>query len=207
MTGDHRVRHCVACNRSVVDLSALTRAEAKRHLAAEAVPCVRYRIDADGGVRFRRSRGVRWLRWGLAVIATWALPAFADPPADAVVVNTASEASAPGYFRIVVLAEDEGSTLPIWRAQITVIRDDGETRVFETDIQGTLRFEGVPGHVYQARVEAPDLQTQGIAGIRLQAGQTGQFDVVMNEVVLLGGVFVDRRKPLWRFRRWFRRVF
>lgn len=60
MAGDNVRRHCRACARDVVDLSALTAAAARRTLAARAGErvCVRYTCDADDNVVFaRRSPG------------------------------------------------------------------------------------------------------------------------------------------------------
>ena len=51
MSGDHRVRFCQQCEKHVVNLSAMTRAEAERLLnQAGAKPCVRIFYRSDGSV-------------------------------------------------------------------------------------------------------------------------------------------------------------
>ena len=53
MDGDERRRHCQRCGSDVVNLSALTRSEARRVVLEEASPCVRFRRDSSGDVVFR----------------------------------------------------------------------------------------------------------------------------------------------------------
>lgn len=58
MDGDSRRRHCAACDREVVNLSAHSRAEAEAIVAGRPAGqrlCVRYGVDAAGAVQFRRA--------------------------------------------------------------------------------------------------------------------------------------------------------
>jgi hypothetical protein len=48
LSGDDRVRHCGVCGRDVLNLSALSRAEAERAGSDPAVGCVRLLRRADG---------------------------------------------------------------------------------------------------------------------------------------------------------------
>src|SRR5436309_1635921 len=48
LTGDDRVRYCSMCGQDVLNLSALTRAEAERVVANPAVGCIRLLRRADG---------------------------------------------------------------------------------------------------------------------------------------------------------------
>jgi hypothetical protein len=51
MIGDERSRHCAQCDKSVYNISALTRAEAESFLAAQtSAPCVRYFQRVDGTI-------------------------------------------------------------------------------------------------------------------------------------------------------------
>lgn len=62
MTGDARARHCERCQLRVLDLSAMTRAEAEQTLAQETPDgrlCVRYTLDARGAVVTRTSEQER----------------------------------------------------------------------------------------------------------------------------------------------------
>jgi hypothetical protein len=54
MDGDARRRHCDACDREVVDLSAMSEKEARAVVerAREVATCVRYRARSDGMVVF-----------------------------------------------------------------------------------------------------------------------------------------------------------
>jgi hypothetical protein len=55
MVGDDKVRHCAACDREVYSISEMTELEAELRLlnAADAVPCIRYARDLEGGVIHR----------------------------------------------------------------------------------------------------------------------------------------------------------
>lgn len=51
MVGDERSRHCASCDKSVYNISAMTRVEAETFLASQTeAPCVRYYQRADGTV-------------------------------------------------------------------------------------------------------------------------------------------------------------
>ncbi len=52
MVGDDRERHCAVCERDVINLSALTQAEAGEVLSRGSLPCVRFRFDAGGEIVF-----------------------------------------------------------------------------------------------------------------------------------------------------------
>ncbi|MFO0550068.1 MAG: hypothetical protein U0271_16855 [Polyangiaceae bacterium] len=81
MTGDDRVRHCHACNKSVFNVENLTRAEALELLGAspDGQVCLRLYRRADGtvmtadcavGVRAKKVRRLVVLGAGLAAAAT-----------------------------------------------------------------------------------------------------------------------------------------
>jgi len=62
MDGDHRSRHCAACDLHVTDLSQLTRADAEALLATRTPGgrvCVRYTVDAAGQVVTRTTQQQR----------------------------------------------------------------------------------------------------------------------------------------------------
>jgi hypothetical protein len=90
MRPDGGGRHCARCDKTVVDLSAMTEAQARTLVARTRRPlCVRYRADASGEVHFRAappSRGARgWLlAAGLASLVAGLGQARADvSPPDA----------------------------------------------------------------------------------------------------------------------------
>jgi hypothetical protein len=81
MRPEGRGRHCDACDRNVVDLSAMTEREARRVIEqARGRVCVRYAIDEDDEVMFRaRTRGgLERLAVGVAVASMLSAPALAD---------------------------------------------------------------------------------------------------------------------------------
>jgi hypothetical protein len=55
MAGSGKVRHCASCDRDVYSLSDMSELEAELRLlnAGDAVPCIRYARDRDGGVAHR----------------------------------------------------------------------------------------------------------------------------------------------------------
>jgi hypothetical protein len=76
MRADGDGRRCERCATTVVDLSAMTEAQAKRTIARGARAggelCVRYRRDADGEVRFAAEpprRGSRAVALGLGLLS------------------------------------------------------------------------------------------------------------------------------------------
>ena len=77
MRGDERARFCDKCQKPVHDLSARTEQEVQALLRERAGQrlCVRYRKDADGGVRFK----VALLATAMSVAACGALTT--DSPA------------------------------------------------------------------------------------------------------------------------------
>lgn len=78
MSGTRERRHCAACDRDVLDLSAMRAAAAIDALIARGgQACVRYRIDADGEIEFappppRRPGPVAAAALALTACAGWA---------------------------------------------------------------------------------------------------------------------------------------
>ncbi len=77
MSGGEQVRRCDACDREVWNLSAMTAREAEiRLLNAAALPCINYRLDADGQLISRlapRGLPARKLTLGAAAFVAGAL--------------------------------------------------------------------------------------------------------------------------------------
>jgi hypothetical protein len=106
MVGDDRVRACGGCDRPVFNLSAMTRDEAERVLAARGLtPCVRFYRRPDGMVMTTDCpTGSRPERRRLAVVASSiaagtalaaAPSAWAEPPLASAVATPDSTSDAP----------------------------------------------------------------------------------------------------------------
>ena len=61
MKGDEKKRFCLQCQKHVFYLSAMTTKQAEQVLSQAEEPCIRYAVDADNQVHFRKRRGGSWL--------------------------------------------------------------------------------------------------------------------------------------------------
>jgi hypothetical protein len=113
MRGGGATRFCERCEKSVTNLSELTRAEAQRFLAEHAGQsvCVRYRRRGDGEILFRPTAPVRLafvaaLSFAMAACTGYLESEDLDSPEDALVCHDAS-----GYA--IPCAEVDDATIPV----------------------------------------------------------------------------------------------
>ncbi len=117
MTGDERARHCGTCDKTVFDLSVLTRAEAEALLAAKgANMCGRYRERSDGTIVMADCLVKRKHRR----ISTMAVVAAAALVGGAILHEDSPEPLAID----VTLPDDSEATLPV--RQVGTERDNDE---------------------------------------------------------------------------------
>ncbi|MFW5968988.1 MAG: hypothetical protein ACOCV2_15795 [Persicimonas sp.] len=89
MNGDNRRRHCEVCATDVINLSALTEAEARKVLSRDSLPCIRFTYDEAGQVVFmhpqvrRQRRGARRLLAAAALVAPLLVGAASTAPTTA----------------------------------------------------------------------------------------------------------------------------
>jgi hypothetical protein len=131
-------RHCAACDKTVLDLSRRTEAEARTLLSDPGPHCVRIARRSDGSLVFRAAA---------LMLAAAVAPAFADEPGVPTRDGPPVEAPLPaGTLRITVSSSD-GKRLTGVRVTVTQPgRPDAPPRVGRTGPRGTVVFHGLhPG--------------------------------------------------------------
>lgn len=155
--GDSRERFCASCQRTVHDLSALTRREAERLLAtSRGRLCGRITYDSNGAILFRPDPHARALarlaRLSLVGISGWGIAS----PALAQAADPTQVARSDGSACDVKVKVSDMTTAPVHGAQVTLWPESGGSLVGQdaTNDHGLFATQLPPGD-YKLRVDSP----------------------------------------------------
>ncbi len=191
MAGGERERFCAECQRTVHNLSALTRNQARKLVSsAEGGICGRLATDQAGRPVFQRTMNLRPLQRLVHISAL-----------SAAAVTAAAAESGTGSCRVQANVSD-GSGAVLKGAAVSIVDPKTSAKMAQgvTAADGSMSAEIAPG-TYSLRVESPGFMIFNRALVATCEQPLKRVDVVM-EVGLVGEVVVvesGHRLP-WRYR-------
>ncbi|MEO8028739.1 MAG: carboxypeptidase-like regulatory domain-containing protein [Bryobacteraceae bacterium] len=149
MTGDRRARFCDHCQKSVHDVSAMTREDAAALLASGEKVCVRFSRDAAGAMMTADSGSYVLLqrRTFAAILAAGMASAL---------LPIFGQQSQPPAMLIGEVVTAKGA--PVGHATVRLNRGTKTLLEVETDARGRFRISKSQPGVYSLAVEAPGFQ-------------------------------------------------
>lgn len=208
MRGTNQVRFCSHCEKSVHNLSAMTRRDAERLVANSGGSlCIRYvstparrvvTLDAPTHALVRR---VSRLTAGaftaaLAMTTASAQSAQTSPPPVASAEATIQNQIAPqmplgGATLTGTITDPAGAVIP--GAVVTLADATGAIRSTQTSDEGSYRLENLPAGTFTFDVEAQGFKKTEAARVSVTGSTEQKFDVVLDmdgEVVVMGEVTI-----------------
>jgi hypothetical protein len=190
MAGNDEVRFCTHCEKSVHNVSAMTRRDAMRFVRANAGGvCLRFYSDpagrtlhANGGKLHRITRRASLAAAGAfgAVIALGS-SVFAQTTAP----EDRQEVAAPPRVPPRVNASLTGTILDpngvlVAGANVTAQnKETGDVRIATTNAEGVYYFELLPPGTYRVEFEAEGIGSKSVAKVELQPGVEWRQDSVL----------------------------
>lgn len=193
MTGDDRQRFCAHCERSVYNLSSMTKREADRLLqSTDGQVCTRLFRRADGtvltedcplGWNALKRRVSRVAGAALSAALTWHGAAFAQSPLPTQNGQQATDSSKDETGRVVsgTVTDPTGAVVPNTRVKLIEVTQGAEFRGV-TGEDGAFRFSAVPAGVYRLTIEMTGFQTFAKDTLIL----SGNRLVEVNAVLMVG---------------------
>ena len=220
MKGNDQVRFCSQCNLNVHNLSAMTRKEARKLVAASGGRlCVRYYKKPNGRVQTAAAQQLHHIKRRVSKFAAGAFTAALSLSASVAAAQTPSQgdSSASNKAEAALLIRDlssepQGSTSStiagiivdsqgavILNASVTLTKAQGEPeQKTTTDADGKFRFQSLEAGLYNIKVEANGFASQEITNLLVQSGgeqgPNANVEVQMNvtvETEAVGGVMVS----------------
>ncbi|HEV7858661.1 MAG TPA: ankyrin repeat domain-containing protein [Pyrinomonadaceae bacterium] len=192
MKGNDQVRFCSQCSLSVHNLSAMTRKEARKVVAASGGKlCVRYYKKPNGRIQTAASEQLHHIQRRVSKIAAGAFTAALSLSASMVAAQTPTQAdsSASNKAEASLLirdlsSENQGGTSSsiagtivdpqgavIANASVTLTKAQGEgEQKTTTDGEGKFIFQSLEVGAYNIRVESPGFAPQEITNLLVQPG-------------------------------------
>jgi len=207
MTGNDRVRHCVQCDKSVYDLSQMTRDEAEALVARmEGRLCARFERQADGAILTAAlASGPHLISRRVSPVATIIVTALLGLNGNAFAATTfqANEPAAIHAQSKADKADDkkDGGSFPlsgtVYDAQGAVIvgatlrlinEAGGQQRLTRSADDGTFRFASLPDGAYTLMVTADGFSEYQKENVNVRASQVLRADVTMQVRATMGEI-------------------
>ncbi len=223
MTGNDEIRFCEHCNLTVHNISELTYSRAARLVArSKGRLCVRYYRDSEGVPITKRppdklhqiARRVSRLAAG-TFSASMSLSTAAAQTVASIQTNTISIAQLrpdkPAFASTIIGTITDPNGAVISGASVVISnREAGLSFYFSTSDDGSFRFDGLPGGLYNLRVTAPGFASNETNGVFVEENTEARFDRtlsvagieaevdVQSQVLELGGVvaYVSPEDPM-----------
>lgn len=200
MDGADQQRFCSSCQKTVHDLSAMTRRDANKLLRnGPAELCVRITRDADGKIIHRP--GTRLGRGLLASASFFGISALASPPAFA--------QNSPAACVAVKVVDPGGA--PISRATVSLSNQSGITSGITND-EGVFRTATAPGR-YDLTLESPGFRKAIVQSVDVSCDKPEppmlNVQLSIGEILMGGPMFAEpvpvHQKAATIMRKLFRR--
>jgi hypothetical protein len=186
MRSDDRARRCERCSETVLNLSSRTELGARLAVATGRARCVRYEIDRNGRMAFKRSLLARMLATVAAAMPITALAGPVGPP-----IATAS-APVDGTAAIRVYTVDKDG-IPIPGVYLELSDAEHVVTHASTDDDGMAVFGRLPPGTWRIDATLPRFVPARVISIRTASGGETTVPVALEAAgaegdIVLGGI-------------------